>query len=198
MIEDEVKLEGIFCSINDKEKEKLKKIRNEFLDSFNSTLKEDTLKREELIKKYFGSCGKNPSIDKPFYCDYGANIFVGDNFFANHDCNILDVSKINIGSNVCLGPNVSIYTAGYFEEKDNSNYEYGVNIGSDVWIGGSTVINPGVNIGSNVVIGSCSVVVSDIPSNCIAGGNPCKVLRELNENDTKYWLEQMMANEKCK
>ena len=150
-MEDDIKLEGIFCSINDKEKEKLNKTRNEFLDAFNNTLVDDYDKREELIKKYFGSVG--------------------------------------------LKPNVSIYTAGSIGSSDFDKVEYGVNIGSDVWIGKNTVINPGVSIGSNVVIGSCSVVVSDIPSNCIAGGNPCRVLRELNENDTKYWLEQLKVTE---
>ena len=194
-MEDDIKLEGIFCSINDKEKEKLNKTRNEFLDAFNNTLVDDYDKREELIKKYFGSVGLKPNVSKPFYCDYGANIFVGDNFFANHDCNILDVSKVIVGNNVLLGPNVSIYTAGSIGSSDFDKVEYGVNIGSDVWIGKNTVINPGVSIGSNVVIGSCSVVVSDIPSNCMASGNPCRVLRELNENETKYWLEQLKAQE---
>lgn len=191
MKNNDIMLEGIFCVINDKDKEKLKKIRNEFLESFNSTLNNDFETRSSLVKKYFGNVGCNAFVEKPFYCDYGANINVGDNLYIGHDCNILDVTKVFIGNNVYFGPNVSIYTAAHIDNNTNENLEYGVSIGSDVWVGGNTVITPGVNIGSNVIIGSYSVVVSDIPSNSMVSGNPCKVLRELNENETRYLLEQV-------
>lgn len=168
--------------------------RNKFLNAFNNTKYEDNKKREKLVKKYFGSVGKNPIVNKPFHCDYGHNINVGDNFFANFDCIMLDVNRINIGNDVMLAPRVSIYTAGHPIDKDVRNMfiEYGheVNIGNDVWIGGNTVINPGVTIGNNVVIGSNSVVTKDIPSDVIAAGNPCRVIRPITEEDKRYWQEQ--------
>lgn len=129
----------------------------------------------------------------PFHCDYGKNIEVGENFFANYNCIILDVAKVTIGKNVMFAPNVSIYTAGHPIHPDsrNSGYEYGipVTIGDNVWIGGSVVINPGVTIGNNVVIGSGSVVTKDIPDNVIAVGNPCRVIREITEEDRKYYYK---------
>lgn len=139
----------------------------------------------------FGKVGENICINKPFRCDYGINIEIGDNFYANFDCIILDVNKVIIGNNVLFAPRVSIYTAGHPIDKDvrNKMLEFGkqVIIGNDVWIGGNVIINPGVKIGNNVVIGSGSVVVKDIPSNVVAAGNPCKVIREITDLDKEYW-----------
>ena len=124
-------------------------------------------------------------INPPFYCDYGFNIHVGKNFYANYNCTILDVSKVTIGENCFMAPNVSIYTAGHPIHPDtrNSGYEYGkaVTVGDNVWIGGNTVICPGVTVGSNVVIGAGSVVTRDIPDWCVAAGNPCSVIRRITE-----------------
>lgn len=118
---------------------------------------------------------------------------MGDNFYANFNTVILDVGKVKIGNNVLLAPNVSIYTAGHPIHPDsrNSGYEYGiaVTIGDNVWIGGNSVINPGVTIGNNCVIGSGSVVVNDIPENSIAVGNPAKVIRQITEEDKKYYFK---------
>lgn len=145
----------------------------------------------ELIKDILGKAGDNIFIEQPFRCDYGKNIEVGKNFFANYNCTILDVGKVIIGDNVMFAPNVSIYTAGHPVHPDsrNSGYEYGIEItiGDNVWVGGSVVINPGIHIGNNVVIGSGSVVTKDIPDNMIAAGNPCKVIREITEEDRKYY-----------
>lgn len=145
----------------------------------------------ELIKDILGKAGDNVFIEQPFHCDYGKNIEVGKNFFANYNCTILDVGKVIIGENVMFAPNVSIYTAGHPVHPDsrNSGYEYGIEItiGDNVWVGGSVVINPGVHIGNNVVVGSGSVVTKDIPDNMIAAGNPCKVIREITEEDRKYY-----------
>lgn len=161
------------------------------LDEFHETKYADFDTRREIAHQLFGSVGKNLVINKPFYCDYGANIHVGDNFYANFDCIILDINRVIIGNNVFFAPKVNIYTAGHPIDKDvrNAMLEFGkeVIIGDDVWIGGNTVINPGVTIGSNVVIGSGSVVTKDIPSNVIAVGNPCRVLRPITEEDTLYW-----------
>lgn len=152
-------------------------------------------KMEELIKDILGKTGDKVSIEQPFHCDYGKNIEVGNNFFANYNCTILDVGKVIIGENVMFAPNVSIYTAGHpiHSQSRNSGYEYGigVTIGDNVWIGGSVVINPGVKIGNNTVIGSGSIVTKDIPANCIAVGNPCKVLREITEEDRKYYYKNL-------
>lgn len=148
-------------------------------------------------------CGskKNLTIVPPFYCDYGFHIEVGDNFFANYNCTILDVGKVKIGSNVLLAPNVSIYTAGHPIHPDsrNSMYEYGipVEIGDNVWIGGSVVICPGVHIGKNVVIGAGSIVTKDIPENVIAAGNPCKIIRQITDEDKQYYYKDKQFDEEA-
>jgi maltose O-acetyltransferase len=158
---------------------------------YNLLRPDDKDRMNELIKDILGKAGDNVFIEQPFHCDYGKNIEVGKNFFANYNCTILDVGKVIIGDNVMFAPNVSIYTAGHPVHPDsrNSGYEYGIEItiGDNVWVCGSVVINPGVRIGNNVVIGSGSVVTKDIPDNMIAAGNPCKVIREITEEDRKYY-----------
>ena len=139
-------------------------------------------------------------MEQPFHCDYGKNIEVGENFFANYNFTVLDVGKVVIGANAQIAPNVSIYTAGHPIHPDsrNSGYEYGigVTIGDNVWIGGSSVINPGVHIGSNVVIGSGSVVTKDLPDNVIAVGSPCRILRQITEEDRKYYYKDRVFDVK--
>lgn len=158
---------------------------------YNLLRPDEKNRMSELIKDILGKAGDNVFIEQPFHCDYGKNIEVGKNFFANYNCTILDVGKVIIGDNVMFAPNVSIYTAGHPVHPDsrNSGYEYGIEItiGDNVWVGGSVVINPGVHIGNNVVIGSGSVVTKDIPDNMVAAGNPCKVIREITEEDRKYY-----------
>ena len=152
-------------------------------------------KMTKLIKSILGKTGQEIHIEQPFHCDYGTNIEVGENFYSNYNCIMLDVGKITIGKNVMFAPNVSIYTAGHPVHPDsrNSGYEYGipVTIGDNVWVGGSVVINPGVTIGNNVVIGSGSVVTKDIPDNVIAVGNPCRIIREITEEDRKYYYKNL-------
>lgn len=147
-----------------------------------------------LLKDLLGKTGDNIMIEPPFRCDYGWNIEVGENFFANYNLTILDVGKVIIGDNAQIAPNVSIYTAGHPIHPDsrNSGYEYGipVTIGNNVWIGGNVVILPGVTIGDNVVIGAGSVVSKDIPANSIAAGNPCRVIREITEEDRRYYYKE--------
>ena len=142
----------------------------------------------EVVKDLLGK-SDNALINPPFYCDYGTNIEVGKNFFANYNCTILDVAKVRIGENCQMAPNVAIYTAGHpvHPVSRNSAYEYGkeVTIGDNVWIGGNTVICPGVHIGDNVVIGAGSVVTKDIPDWCVAVGNPCRVLHRITEDDRR-------------
>jgi maltose O-acetyltransferase len=109
---------------------------------------------------------------------------------------ILDVNKVIIGDNVMFAPNVQIYTAGHPVHPDsrNSGYEYGIGItiGNNVWLGGNTVVNPGVTIGDNTVIGAGSVVTKDIPANIVAAGNPCRVIREITEDDRKYYFKNRL------
>ena len=134
-------------------------------------------------------------INPPFYCDYGFNIEVGSNFFANYNCTMLDVAKITIGDNCFMASNVAIYTAGHPIHPDsrNSMYEYGipVTIGDNVWIGGNTVICPGVTIGNNCVIGAGSVVTKDIPDWSVAAGNPCRVIRKITDEDKRYYYKNI-------
>ena len=154
----------------------------------------------EIVEKLLGKSYK-AFINPPFYCDYGFHIEVGENFFANYNCTIIDVAKVKIGDNCQLAPNVSIYTAGHPVHPDsrNSLYEYGigVTIGDNVWIGGNTVILPGVHIGSNTVIGAGSVVTKDIPDWVIAAGNPCRVIRKITEDDRKYYYKDREFDEEA-
>ena len=161
------------------------------IHEYNLFPPDETEKIEKLIRNILGKAGKNVNVLAPFRCDYGKHIEVGENFMANYNCVILDVGKVIIGDNVMFGPNVSLYTAGHPVHHDsrNSGYEYGIGItiGNNVWIGGQTVVNPGITIGDNAVIGSGSVVTKDIPANVIAVGNPCRVSRELTEEDRHYY-----------
>lgn len=157
----------------------------------NNTTEEEIELREKLLKSLFSSFGKDSYIEPPIRVDYGNNINIGKNFFANFDCIILDVCKVNIGDNVLFGPRVSILTPLHpihFEAR-NSALEFGkeVKIGNNVWIGGNVTINGGVTIGDNTIIGSGSVVTNNIESNVIAFGNPCKVYRSITEEDKVYW-----------
>ena len=149
--------------------------------------------QEQLIKKSLGKTGRHVHIEAPFHCDYGYNIEVGENFFANYNLTVLDVGLVRIGNNAQIAPNVSIYTAGHpvHPESRNSGYEYGIaiTIGDNVWIGGNAVIMPGVTIGDNVVIGAGSIVTKDLPSNVIAAGNPCRVIREITDADRDYYYK---------
>lgn len=153
----------------------------------------DTAGKDKLIKEILGKTGNTVCIESPFHCDYGYNIEVGENFFANYNLVILDVGKVKIGDNAQIAPNVAIYTAGHPIHPDsrNSGYEYGIDItiGDNVWIGGNTCIMPGVTIGNNVVIGGGSVVTKDLPDNVIAVGNPCRIVREITEDDRDYYFK---------
>lgn len=133
-------------------------------------------------------------LTPPVYFDHGDRVFFGEHFYANTGLTILDENNVIFGDNVFLAPHVSIYTAGHpIDAKTrNTGVEYAkpVMIGSDVWIGGNVVINPGVTIGSDVIIGSGSVVTKDIPDHVIAAGNPCKIIRQITDEERNYWREE--------
>lgn len=150
---------------------------------FNSTFEDEIEERKSILKELLGGCGEKIYIEPTFKCDYGSNIYLGENFYANFDCVMLDVCEIRIGKNCFLAPGVHIYTATHplNAEERISGLEYGkpVNIGDNVWIGGRSIINPGVTIGDNVVVASGSVVTKDVPSNVLVGGNPAKIIKSI-------------------
>ena len=154
---------------------------------FNELRPDETVRMEEILRGLFGRCGKTIYVNQPFRCDYGCNIHVGENFFANFNLTILDEATVTIGNNVFIGPNVSIYTACHpldpDERRDGREWAEGVTIGNDVWIGGGAIILPGVTIGDGVTIGAGSVVTRDIPARCVAVGNPARVVKKLTEKE---------------
>lgn len=157
--------------------------------AFNQLHPSQVEQREEMIRKLFGKTGENVWIEPSFQCDYGYNIAVGENFYANHNCVILDVARVTIGDNVLLAPCVGIYTAAHPLDaaSRNAGLEYGkpVTIGNNVWIGGGASVLPGVHIGENTVIGAGSVVTRDIEANAVAVGNPCRVIRTITQEDRR-------------
>jgi maltose O-acetyltransferase len=162
---------------------RMKSIRaNILVQDYNNCPIEDSGNKEAIIKELFGSVGVNPSIEHNFHCDLGYNIHVGDNFYAGYNCTILDMAEIRIGDNCMIGPNVGLYTAGHsIEPKDRnkSGYAIPINIGNDVWIGGSCVILPGITVGDNSIIAAGSVVTKDVPTNSMVAGNPAKILKNI-------------------
>lgn len=150
----------------------------------NQTTEIDRDSRVEAIKKLFGSTKDNVFMEPNFRCDYGYNIHVGENFYANFDCVILDVCEVRFGDNCMLGPGVHIYTASHpinpIERNKGPEFGIPVTIGNNVWIGGRAVINPGVSIGDNVVVASGAVVTKDVPENTVVGGNPAIVIKQID------------------
>ena len=155
----------------------------ELCDEYNETGRSETQKRESILRQLFGSLGKNPLVEKNIRIDYGFNVHAGDNFFVNYDCVFLDCAPITFGDNVFIGPQCGFYAVNHPLDAAlrNSGVETGIpiTVGNNVWFGGSVTVCPGVTIGDNVVIGAGSVVVGDIPSDCVAVGNPARVVRRL-------------------
>lgn len=158
-------------------------LTNEYNASFGKTREE----REAILRKLLKSIGTGVHFEPTFRCEFGYNISIGNNFYANFDCIMLDGGGIEIGDNVLFGPRVGIYTSNHaadpWERINGACYAKPVKIGSNVWIGAGVYINQGVTVGDCAIIGSGSVVTRDIPANVIAAGVPCKVIREITEDD---------------
>ena len=156
----------------------------ELCQEYNRTPARDKERREELLRRLFGKVGKNPDVQPNIFCGFGFNVQVGDDFYANNGCNFVDPGKITFGNHVFVGPDCGFYTAchpiGYQLRNQLLEFARPIAVGDNVWFGGGCRVLPGVTVGSNVVIGAGSVVTRDIPDNCVAAGNPCRVLRRID------------------
>ncbi|MDE5861919.1 MAG: sugar O-acetyltransferase [Ruminococcus sp.] len=154
---------------------------------YNSATYNDFQKKERLLSRIIAFKGENTWIEPDFFCDYGYNIMLGDNFYSNHNLVIIDCAEVIFGDNIFIGPNCGFYTAGHPLDYKvrNTGLEYAkpIKVGSNVWFGGNVCVMPGVTIGDNVVIGGGSVVTKDIPSGVVAVGNPCRPVKEIPESD---------------
>ncbi|MDD3222294.1 MAG: sugar O-acetyltransferase [Clostridia bacterium] len=158
---------------------------------FNQCKPSDVERQDELIHRILGEIKGSATITAPFWCDYGINISVGNNFYTNHNCIILDGARVSFGENVFIAPNCIFSTAGHpidrEQRADGLEIALPITVGKDVWIGANVAVLPGVTIGDNTIIGAGSVVNKDIPSNVVAAGNPCKVIRKITDADkNKY------------
>ena len=156
---------------------------------------EDTQKREAILRELLGGMGENVEIDTPFHCDHGNNIFLGNDVIIGINCTFVDNAEIRIGNRVLIASNVQFYTSSHpvlpqerlvddWKEKGTTffrTYARPIEIKDNVWIGGGSILLPGVTVGENSVIGAGSVVTRSIPANCVAVGNPCRVIRTLEE-----------------
>ncbi len=187
-------LAGMLYQASDETLSKMRDRAKNLMYDYNMLRPTDHKNKQDILKKLLGSMGEDVHINQPFYVDYGVHIFIGDHFFSNFDLTILDVSKVTIGNHVMFGPKVSLLTATHPLDKTirNEQYEYGlpITIKDNVWLGANVVINPGVTIGEGVVVGSGSVVTKDLPDHTLCYGNPCKVIRKINEEDKKIWEEK--------
>lgn len=182
-IEKEKMLSGELYHASDAElsKERLNALRlSKVLNNLPAEAREERLK---VLKELMPNAGQELSVQPPFYCDYGYNIYAGEQVCFNFNCIVLDVMPVKIGSRTMFGPNVQLYTASHpinnKERATGAEFAKPIIIGEDVWVGGSAVICPGVSIGDRTVIGAGSVVTKDIPSDVLAAGNPCKLIRKL-------------------
>ena len=166
----------------------------ELLYDYNMTRPGEGMKRQTLLKKMFADIGENCYIEPPLHANMGAHhVHFGENIYANYNLTLVDDTHIYVGDYTMFGPNVTLATAGHpiLPELRQRGLQYNmpIHIGSNCWIGAGVIILPGITIGDNVVIGAGSVVTNDLPSNVVAVGNPCRVLREVNEHDKEYYFK---------
>ena len=202
MTERERMLSGQLYNAGDEELCIARDRAKQFTWRYNQLNPTDWESRTTLLKELLGHLGEDSWIEPSFRCDYGTQISIGDCFFANYDCIFLDVAPITIGSSVLFGPRVCLYTAGHPTDAGvrSTGLEFGlpITIGDRVWVGGNTVVLPGVTIGNDSIIAAGSVVTKDIPAGVVAAGNPCRVLRPLNEQDKADWEAKQHEYERWK
>ena len=186
MTEEEKMLAGELYDANyNKELFEKRIYAKELCKEFNNCNVRNLEEKKSILEKLFQKRIDTVLIEPNFYCDYGFNIHLGKNFYSNHNLVILDANKVEFGNNVFIGPNCGFYTSGhpldYKTRNKGLEYAKPIKVGNNVWFGGNVCVLPGVTIGDNVVIGAGSVVNKDIPSNVVAVGNPCKVVKEILE-----------------
>ena len=163
---------------------KLQNKSRKFMQEYNK--ESDKKKREEILKKWLGNIGENCYIEPPFFCDFGCNLKLGEKVYFNTNCIVLDSAEIEIGDYTMIGSGVQIYTPEHplsiEERRKDFERALPIKIGRDCWIGSGVIILPGVEIGDGTVIGAGSIVIKSVPSNCVAVGNPCKVIKKTGEN----------------
>ncbi len=183
---------GFLYQAHQDEEVNQKRERSQELNYFYNCLKPSQKKeREKIIRENFRHTGKNCIIEQPFFCDFWERVSVGENFFANYNFVVLAGNRIEIGNDVWIAPDCGLYAAGHpFDakmRKSGLEYAWPIRIGNDVWIGGGSKIMGGVTIGDRTVIASGSIVIGDLPSDVLAAGNPCRVIRKIQpEDDLKY------------
>lgn len=167
----------------------------ELLYDYNHTRPSEEIRRKNILKELLGDIKEHIWIEPTFHAAYGSNIHIGDHFYANFNLVIVDDIDVYIGDHVMIAPNVTITPTGHPVDptlrKPGTQFSIPVRIGNNVWIGSNAVILPGVTIGDNSVIGAGSVVTHDIPKNVVAIGNPCRVLRKINERDKEFYYKNM-------
>jgi len=183
--EKEKMLAGKYYDANDTQLREERINAKLLMKAFSDTSADQYEEKMKILKKLVPNGGDGLYIEPPFYCDYGSNIITGEKVYFNFNCVVLDGMRITIGNRALFGPNVQIYTAchpiDYEERAAGLEFSRPIIIGDDVWVGGSAVICPGVTIGDRCIIGAGSVVTKDIPSDTVAAGNPCKVIRSLTK-----------------
>ena len=182
-----------FCTDEEIAKEQLECL--EILYDYNHTRPSESQKREQILKNLLAEIGENCYIEPPLHANWGKYTHFGNNVYANFNLTLVDDTDIFVGDNVMFGPNVLIATAGHpvdppLREKV-AQFNIPVRIGKNVWIGAGAIVLPGVTIGDHSVIGAGSVVTKDIPPNVVAVGNPCRVLREINDRDKEYYYKDL-------
>lgn len=189
MTEYDKMLVGDWYNPLDKELRQLRLQVRQRLAKYNSSLPEQHKQRRNLLADIFAAVGRNVFIEPPFNCDYGKHITLGDGVFFNFNCVVLDVAPVTIGNNVLFGPAVQLYTVnhplGAAERRTGVEQAASIVIGDDVWLGGGVIVCPGVTIGARAVIAAGSVVTKDIPADMLAAGNPCRIIRRLNDDVVK-------------
>lgn len=190
MTEKEKCEQGLLYNANyDRELINERTIAKDLCQEYNNLKNSDSEGRTSMLKKILGKTGENMCIEPSFWCDYGYNIEIGENFYSNHNLVILDCAKVSFGNNVFIGPNCSFYTANHpidvKQRNEGLESAHPIKVGDNVWFGGNVVVLPGIIIGNNSVIGAGSVVTKDIPDNVVAVGNPCRVIRTITENNNQ-------------